>query len=104
MLMTVEVRSNPRTVLAIPEIAIIDAADGSYVFRVARGDRGATAQRVPIHAGQRSGGVAEILGGLNPGDMVVTEGIQSVRPGQPVRVTGQGRSSNAEALELRPRG
>jgi membrane fusion protein (multidrug efflux system) len=105
MLMTVEVRSNPRSALAIPEIAIIDAADGSYVFRVAAGERGATAERVPVHTGQRNGGVAEILSGLNPGDMVVTEGIQSVRPGQPVRVTnGQAQRSDAEALELRPRG
>jgi membrane fusion protein (multidrug efflux system) len=105
MLMTVEVRSNPRSALAIPEIAIIDAADGSYVFRVAAGDRGATAERVLVHTGQRNGGVAEILSGLNPGDMVVTEGIQSVRPGQPVRVTnGQAQRNDAEALELRPRG
>ena len=104
MLMTVEVRSNPRSALAIPEIAIVDAADGSYVYRIARGDHGTTAERVPVHAGQRTGGLAEILSGLNAGDMVITEGIQGVRPGQPVRVTGQAQRSDAEALELRPRG
>lgn len=105
MLMTVDIHSNPRSALAIPEIAVIDAADGSYVYRVSAGARGATAERVPVHTGQRNGGLAEILSGLNPGDMVVTEGIQSVRPGQPVRVSGQAQHSNdADALQLRPRG
>jgi len=105
MLMTVDIHSNPRSALAIPEIALIDAADGSYVFRVAAGARGATAERVPVHTGQRNGGLAEILTGLNPGDIVVTEGIQSVRPGQPVRASGQAQhSDDADALQLRPRG
>jgi membrane fusion protein (multidrug efflux system) len=40
MLMTVEVRSNPRQALAIPEIAILDQADGAYVFRIATGEGG----------------------------------------------------------------
>jgi membrane fusion protein (multidrug efflux system) len=104
MLMTVQIRSNPRSALAIPEIAIVDAADGSYVFRVATGNLGATAERVPVRTGQRADGVAEILSGLNAGDMIITEGIQSVRPGQPVRVSAPAQRSDADALELRPRG
>ncbi|MDX2237050.1 MAG: efflux RND transporter periplasmic adaptor subunit [Hyphomonadaceae bacterium] len=86
MLMTVEVQANPRTALAIPETAVIDRADGAFVFQVApRGDGFAVAER-RIEAGQRSGGFVEIRGGLAAGERVVVEGVQRVRPGQPVRV------------------
>ncbi len=105
MLMTVQIRSNPRSALSVPEIAIVDAADGSYVYRVSSGNRGTTAERVAVTTGQRSDGVAEVLTGLTNGDAIVTEGIQSVRPGQPVRVTGgHAQHSAADTLELRPRG
>ena len=103
MLMTVEVRSNPRTALAIPEIAILDQIDGAYVYRVAAGEGGQQrAELVRIRTGQRSGGMAEVLEGLNPGDQVVTEGVQSVRPGQPVQLGGP--REGAAQLPARPRG
>ena len=88
MLMTVEVRSNPREALAVPEIAILEEADASFVYRVAagEGDAARAVERVQISTGQRSGGVAEVLTGLNAGDLIVTEGLQAVRPGQPVQV------------------
>jgi len=103
MLMTVEVRSNPRQALAIPEIAILDQIDGAYVYRVAAGDGGQRrADLVRIRTGQRSGGMAEVLEGLNMGDQVVTEGVQSLRPGQPVTL-GAAREGDAQA-PVRPRG
>jgi membrane fusion protein (multidrug efflux system) len=107
MLMTVEVRSNPREALAIPEIAILDRADGAFVYRVvAREGGGQAVEIVRINTAQRSGGMAEVLDGLSAGDLVVTEGVQSVRPGQPVQLgpaapSGEGA---ADALPLRPRG
>ncbi len=103
MLMTVEVRSNPRTALAIPEIAILDQIDGAYVYRVAAGEGGQQrAELVRIRTGQRSGGMAEVLEGLSIGDQVVTEGVQSVRPGQPVQLGGP--REGAAQLPARPRG
>ena len=103
MLMTVEVRSNPREALAIPEIAILDQVDGAYVYRVAAGEGGQQrAELVRIRSGQRSGGMAEVLEGLSAGDQVVTEGLQNVRPGQPVQI-GAPREGDAQ-LPLRPRG
>jgi membrane fusion protein (multidrug efflux system) len=105
MLMTVNVRSNPRQALAIPEIAILDQIDGAYVYRVVARDGAQAVELVRIRTGQRSGGMAEVLEGLNAGDQVITEGVQSVRPGQPVQIgaplaaTGEGA-----ALPLRPRG
>ncbi len=86
MLMTVEVRSNPREALAIPEIAILEEGQASFVYRVATGEEAQTVERVEVRTGQRSNGVAEILSGLSAGDLVVTEGLQAVRPGQPVEV------------------
>jgi membrane fusion protein (multidrug efflux system) len=104
MLMTVDVRSNPRQALAIPEIAILDQADGAYVYRIAaREGGGQQAELVRIQTGQRSGGMAEVLDGLGAGDRVVTEGVQSMRPGLPVQVAGDA-PAEAGAGELRPRG
>lgn len=103
MLMTVEVRSNPREGLAIPEIAILDQADGAYVYRIATREGGARAvDLVRIRTGQRAGGMAEVLEGLNPGDQVVTEGVQAVRPGQPVEIAAPAPAQGADML--RPRG
>lgn len=107
MLMTVDVHSNPREALAIPEIAILDQADGAYVYRVVSRDNGEAVDLVRIRTGQRAGGMAEVLEGLNAGDRVITEGVQSVRPGQPVQI-GEGPPAGAaqapQALPLRPRG
>jgi membrane fusion protein, multidrug efflux system len=103
MLMTVEVRSNPRDALATPEIAILDQADGAYVFRVNQGEAGQVVERVRIETGQRSGGMAEVLSGLNEGDLIVTEGVQAVRPGQPVRAEAQAARAPEPAAQ-RPRG
>jgi len=87
MLMTVEIRSNPRQAMAIPETALLDRADGSYVFRVAVKDGAPSAELVRVQVGQRSAGVAEVLSGLDNTDRVIVEGLQAVRPGQPVRVS-----------------
>lgn len=106
MLLTVEVRSNPRDALAIPEIAILDQADGAFVYRVVSREGGAQAVELArINAGQRSGGMVEVLDGLSEGDMVITEGLQSVRPGQPVRIAQPPQSSaTQQPPQLRPRG
>jgi membrane fusion protein (multidrug efflux system) len=103
MLLTVDVRSNPRQALAVPEIAILDQIDGSFVYRVVQRDGGQAVDLVRIRTGQRAGGMAEVLEGLNLGDQVITEGLQSVRPGQPVRLAEPPQSA-AGAQQLRPRG
>lgn len=104
MLMTVDVRSNPREALAIPEIAILDQIDGATVYRVVAGEDGAqTVEQARIRTGQRAGGMAEVLEGLSAGDRVITEGVQSLRPGQAVQL-GQTQPAAEGALPLRPRG
>jgi membrane fusion protein (multidrug efflux system) len=53
MLMTVDVRSNPREALAIPEIAIVDQIDGAYVYRVAARENTQAVELVRIHGTAR---------------------------------------------------
>lgn len=102
MLMTVRVLANPREALAIPEIAILDRADGAYAYRIVSREDARSVEEVTLRTGQRSDGMAEILEGLNAGDLVVTEGVQSVRPGQSVQVGGP--QPAAQVPQLRPRG
>ncbi|MCR6643522.1 MAG: efflux RND transporter periplasmic adaptor subunit [Terricaulis sp.] len=108
MLMTVDVRSNPREALSVPEIAILEQAGASYVYRVNSSENGHVAERVAVTTGQRAGGAAEILSGLTAGDLVVIEGVQSMRPGAPVHINNaaaaDGGAPSPAAGELRPRG
>ena len=105
MLMTVQVQSNPRQALAVPEIAVLDEIDGAYIYRVRTADGGASAERVRVQVGQRSGGMAEIIEGVEEGDQIIVEGVQSVRPGQPVRLAtpaGELRDRTPEAASTAP--
>lgn len=94
MLMTVDVRANPHDALAVPEVAVLDEGDSSFVFRVAPGDNGQSVERVNVQTGQRSDGLVEIVSGLAEGDLVVTDGVQAVNPGQPVRVRQAARAED----------
>ncbi|HRP09749.1 MAG TPA: efflux RND transporter periplasmic adaptor subunit [Terricaulis sp.] len=91
MLMTVEIRSNPREALSVPEISLLEEAGGSYLYRAVPSGEGHLVERVSVTTGQRAGGMAEILSGVTRGDLVVTEGVQSVRPGQAIRLNSAGR-------------
>nr|WP_314084822.1 efflux RND transporter periplasmic adaptor subunit [uncultured Shinella sp.] len=57
------------------------SADGSYVWRV-KGDK---AERVPVHIVQRNPDKVLVKAELAEGDAVVTEGVQTLRPGGAVR-------------------
>lgn len=70
--------------LIIPEQAVIAEGRKTYVYRVVDGH----AERIEVRLGLRRIGEVEVVEGLEPGDQVVTEGIQRLRPGAPVRVMG----------------
>lgn len=86
MLLTVEVRRGERTRPAIPEGALIRVADNAFVYVIADGENGTVARRQPVEVGMRTGGMLEILSGLETGDRVVSEGTHRVQPGSPVQV------------------
>ncbi len=72
-----------RTVLALPQAAVLDRAGISGVFVV--DDKG-TAQYRMVRLGNRIEGMVEILSGLTPGERVVTGNAQAVNNGD--RVSG----------------
>ena len=80
----------PVQLLAIPRAAVMSDQQGDFVYTV-DADNKATVTRVKL--GQTSGTLVTILSGLQPGDSVISEGIQRVRPGQPVAPSPAGAAS-----------
>jgi membrane fusion protein, multidrug efflux system len=71
----------PIEVLAIPRSAVLSDQQGDYVFTVGPDNK---AEQRRIQLGQSTSTVAAVLSGLSLGDKVIVEGLQRVRPGQPV--------------------
>jgi membrane fusion protein (multidrug efflux system) len=71
----------PVEVLAIPRSAILTDQRGDYVYVVGPDYK---AERRDIKLGQSTPTEASILTGLTEGELVVVEGIQRVKAGQPV--------------------
>lgn len=90
MAVRVAVQQGQRTSIAAPEAAVQYEGDGAFVYRIARGENGSTAQRVEIEAGAVEGGFVEILSGLNAGDRIVGSGLNRIQPNAPVTVSGTG--------------
>jgi membrane fusion protein, multidrug efflux system len=71
----------PVTVLAIPRAAVLSDQQGDFVYLV---DAQNKAQRRSIQLGQSTPSMAVITDGLKEGDVVISEGLQLVRPGEVV--------------------
>lgn len=71
----------PVQVLAIPRAAVLSDQQGDYVFVVGADNK---AERRGIQLGQSTSTVAAVMSGLSESDKVIVEGLQRVRPGQPV--------------------
>ena len=69
--------------VVIPQAALIADQEGIYVFVVDDGK--AAVRRVKV--GEESGTGVTVDSGLSIGDLVIVEGLQSLRPGTPVRAT-----------------
>ncbi|MRN48454.1 efflux RND transporter periplasmic adaptor subunit [Brucella sp. 10RB9214] len=79
---------------SVDPLAIQWGADGSYVWRIENG----IAKKIPVRIVQRSADNILIDGPVKRGDMIVTQGVQTVRDDAPVRVKGeQGVSALAPA-------
>lgn len=81
LLMTVEVRRDPRTRPAVPETAITRLRDQVFVYTVAQDDAGYYAVQREIRVGTRAGGYLEVLGGIEPGTVIVRQGVHRIRDG-----------------------
>lgn len=94
MLLTVNVLANPRTTLAVPELAVVAERDRSFVFKV---DSENTALKTPIEIGARQEGMIEVRRGLTTGDRIVAEGTIKVRDGGKVRTAPTPQASGRAA-------
>ena len=73
--------AEPVQAIAIPRTAVLQDQQGAYVFVL---DAENKAQRRNVRLGRSMVDVAVVEQGLEGGERVIAEGIQRVRPGQPV--------------------
>jgi membrane fusion protein (multidrug efflux system) len=92
-------------VCVVPEKALVATREGYIIFVV----DGQTARRREVQVGLRESGTVEIRSGLEPGELVVTEGQLSVSDGTVVKLlqgegeaTVQGMPSSPSSSEKRP--
>ena len=77
MLMNIQLTTNQREALMVPENALVQRGRESFVYTELDG----VAQKLAVEAGERSGGWVEIVSGLTPGSQVVAEGTVKIREG-----------------------
>jgi membrane fusion protein (multidrug efflux system) len=71
----------PTEALSVPRAAVLADQEGDYVFVVGKDNK---AEKRRVKLGQSTPASASITSGLTDGESVVVDGIQRVRPGQPV--------------------
>ena len=79
---------------AVSPLAVLWGSDGAFVWTVANG----RIKRVNVRIVQRNTEVVLVDAPINGGDMVVTEGVQSVREGSDVRIAGEEQPRPAPAV------
>lgn len=84
MLMTVGIIREQREALAVPELSVI--AEGTQKFVYVVNEDGKTVSRTRILTGERQPGFVEVTAGLEPGDLVITEGTVKLRDGAPIKL------------------
>jgi membrane fusion protein, multidrug efflux system len=94
MFLNVHLARGEADLLVVPEEALLPEQGDVYVY-VAR-DGKVTKRK--IQTGQRRVGSVEVTAGLEPGEMVVTEGTQKLRDGASVKVQVAAPSSAAPAV------
>ena len=80
------------TLAAVDPLAVQWSADGAYVWVAEEGK----AKQVPVRVVQRNNDAVLVDGALPAGTMVVTQGVQLLRPGMPFRFEGEPVPGTAE--------
>jgi membrane fusion protein, multidrug efflux system len=91
ILMTVEVIRAKTSALAVPDRALVANANEVFVYRVNDGVAG----KVSVTTGHRQNNMVELKTGVKPGDLIVTDGTNRIRPGQPVTIVEKDGASVA---------
>ncbi len=100
MLMTVELLRNRRQALVIPESALMPKGGDHFVMRL-RGEP-PMAEKLKIRIGSRRPGEVEVLEGLQPGELVITHGMEKVKVGGPVGIKGREGAGKPMSELLKP--
>jgi len=92
LLMKVTMQSKPRTVLIIPETAILMKGDQHFVM-VVKSEQDSNAKlKAPtvvqklVEIGSRRKGEVEIVQGLNANELIVVHGLMRLQPGSEIKV------------------
>ena len=72
-----------REVVLVPRDALVLRKEGVYVFRI---NENLVAERISVETGISEIDSIEILGGINPNDLVVTRGGENLHPGATVTI------------------
>lgn len=104
MLVDVRLFRPERQALVIPEIAVVQVARESFVYRVLEDD---TVEQASIQTGARRAGQVEIVDGIAAGDRIVVDGTGKLRPGAKVRDAGDTAApadadADAGAIDVAP--
>jgi RND family efflux transporter MFP subunit len=100
MAFSIDMRFPGDTFVAVDPLAIQWNADGAYVWTAANGQ----AAQVPVRIVQRDDDAVLVDGALEPGAMVVIEGVQLLREGEPLRLEGEAPATADESGgQRRPR-
>jgi membrane fusion protein (multidrug efflux system) len=83
MFLTVSMLKDDVVSLLVPEESLVPERSKQFVYVVGEGN---VVERREVVTGRRRPGQVEILEGLEPGALVITEGTQKARPGQPVTI------------------
>jgi membrane fusion protein (multidrug efflux system) len=89
MLMTVDLRSDPRQAVMIPEEALLPLGRNQFVMVAESAGEGFTVRRQQVQTGLRQPGLVEITRGLGVGDKVVTHGNFRLQPGQAISIKAE---------------
>jgi len=89
----VSMRFAGETYPAVSPLAVLWGSEGAFIWKV-RDDR---IERVPVRVIQRNTELVLIDAPIAVGEMVVTEGVQSVREGSEVRIAGGEPKKAADA-------
>jgi membrane fusion protein (multidrug efflux system) len=94
MFLTVHLSRGDADVLVIPEESLLPEQGDVFVFVVQDGK----AARRKIQTGQRRVGSVQVVAGLQPGELVVTEGTQKLRDGASVSIV-EGAAKKGDEVE-----
>lgn len=86
LLMTVMLLRNPRDAIVVPEESLVPRGQENHVF-VVHPDDGNRVERRAVTVGARRPGEAEIIGGIEEGELVVTHGTIHLQDGDTVAIT-----------------